>query len=317
MRRPEHHDRSGGDDLLLLGDERGRPPVPSTVTIKRDATSPTISGSRVARREQRRLEQRPRHGRRSQLRRQPLRGRLVRARRHAQQRGRRPVADRQPQPTTPATRDTATVSGINIDLTAPGRHAGTARSTTAAATTSATSRRRRRCTATDDLSGPDGCAVTGYGTGRRHAHADGHGARQRRQHRTVATRTYTVLAWTLKGFYQPVDMSGVVEHRQGRLHGSAQVRGLRRRDRADRHRGREVAYVRPRSPATARARPTTSRCTATGGTSLRYDTTRRPVHLQLADAEEAGYLLPGHHDDAGRLDAHGLLQAEVTEVEVP
>ena len=44
---------------------------------------------------------------------------------------------------------------------------------------------------------------------------------------------------------------------------------------------------------------------------------RRPVHLQLANAEAAGNLPPSHHEVARRLDTGGPVQAEVTEVEVP
>jgi hypothetical protein len=63
------------------------------------------------------------------------------------------------------------------------------------------------CNATDALSGPNGCVVTGYSTAvgphtltaTAHDKADNDG---------VETRSYTVLAWTLKGFFAPVDMSG-------------------------------------------------------------------------------------------------------------
>ena len=48
--------------------------------------------------------------------------------------------------------------------------------------------------------------------------------------RSSASRTYTVLAWTLNGFFQPVDMNGVVEHGQERLDRAAEVQRLRRRN---------------------------------------------------------------------------------------
>ena len=104
--------------------------------------------------------------------------------------------------------DSASVSNINIDKTDPdvslvGGPAGGASyyfgSVPAAPT----------CSASDALSGLDGaCGVSGYST------AVG-------EHTVIATATdnadnegsdgatYTVLAWTLSGFYQPVDMSGV------------------------------------------------------------------------------------------------------------
>jgi Bacterial Ig-like domain/Thrombospondin type 3 repeat len=61
------------------------------------------------------------------------------------------------------------------------------------------------CAATDALSGPNGCAVTGYSTavGPHTLTATAH---DKAGNDGVETRSYTVLAWTLKGFYQPVDM---------------------------------------------------------------------------------------------------------------
>ncbi len=64
------------------------------------------------------------------------------------------------------------------------------------------------CSATDAISGLNGCVVTGYsaqvGTHTLTATATDNAGRT-----STATRSYTVLAWTLKGFYQPVDMGGV------------------------------------------------------------------------------------------------------------
>ncbi|WP_353710428.1 PxKF domain-containing protein [Arthrobacter sp. K5] len=65
------------------------------------------------------------------------------------------------------------------------------------------------CTATDAGSGPAGCAVTGYsaevGTHTLTATATDNAGR-----RSVTTQTYTVKAWEPKGFYQPIDMGGVL-----------------------------------------------------------------------------------------------------------
>lgn len=65
------------------------------------------------------------------------------------------------------------------------------------------------CTATDATSGPDGCAVTGYGTsvGTHTVTATAHDVAG---NEATESFSYTVLAWTLKGFYQPVDMGGTV-----------------------------------------------------------------------------------------------------------
>jgi hypothetical protein len=61
------------------------------------------------------------------------------------------------------------------------------------------------CTASDAISGAAGCTVTGYsdavGTHTLTATATDNAGRT-----STATQTYNVLAWTLKGFYQPVDM---------------------------------------------------------------------------------------------------------------
>jgi hypothetical protein len=62
------------------------------------------------------------------------------------------------------------------------------------------------CTATDSGSGPNGCSVTGYSTlvGNHTLTATAHDVAG---NETQETRSYTVQAWTLNGFYQPVDMS--------------------------------------------------------------------------------------------------------------
>ncbi|WP_404386355.1 PxKF domain-containing protein [Knoellia locipacati] len=65
------------------------------------------------------------------------------------------------------------------------------------------------CVATDDLSGPGACAISGYATttGSQTMTAT---AGDVAGNTTALTRSYSVLAWTLRGFYQPVDMAGVV-----------------------------------------------------------------------------------------------------------
>jgi hypothetical protein len=62
------------------------------------------------------------------------------------------------------------------------------------------------CAATDPLSGVDGaCSVTGY-DGTVGTHTMTAVATDRAGNKTTVSRTYDVLAWTLRGFYQPVDM---------------------------------------------------------------------------------------------------------------
>lgn len=64
------------------------------------------------------------------------------------------------------------------------------------------------CTASDALSGPGDCTVSGYSTAVG-THTLTATAYDLAGNVTTESRTYTVLAWTLSGFYQPVDMSGV------------------------------------------------------------------------------------------------------------
>ncbi|MDP5226278.1 MULTISPECIES: PxKF domain-containing protein [Arthrobacter] len=70
------------------------------------------------------------------------------------------------------------------------------------------------CTSADDLSGPNGCVVTGYSTALGH-HTLTATAKDMAGNTSVTTQDYTVLAWTLKGFYQPVDMNGVLNTVKG------------------------------------------------------------------------------------------------------
>lgn len=65
------------------------------------------------------------------------------------------------------------------------------------------------CTAFDLLSGPKECNVTGYSllVG---SHTLTATAYDMAGNSKVESRTYTVLAWTLTGFYRPVDMNGVL-----------------------------------------------------------------------------------------------------------
>jgi hypothetical protein len=64
------------------------------------------------------------------------------------------------------------------------------------------------CVAHDDLSGPNDCGVSGYGVSVG-VHTMTATAHDRADNAHLEVRTYTVLAWTLRGFFQPVDMNGV------------------------------------------------------------------------------------------------------------
>ena len=65
------------------------------------------------------------------------------------------------------------------------------------------------CSAADALSGPNGCGVTGYSTSTG-SHTMTAAAQDVAGNQYSEQRTYTVMAWTLTGFYQPVDMNGVL-----------------------------------------------------------------------------------------------------------
>jgi hypothetical protein len=64
------------------------------------------------------------------------------------------------------------------------------------------------CTADDAVSGLASCQVSGYSTSVG-SHTLTATATDNAGRTATATRSYTVLAWTLNGFYQPVDMNGV------------------------------------------------------------------------------------------------------------
>jgi hypothetical protein len=66
------------------------------------------------------------------------------------------------------------------------------------------------CSASDATSGLDGaCSVSGYST-TVGAHTVTASAKDLAGNMNSASASYSVLAWTLKGFYQPVDMNGIV-----------------------------------------------------------------------------------------------------------
>ncbi len=64
------------------------------------------------------------------------------------------------------------------------------------------------CTATDTVSGPAGCVVTGYSEAVGD-HTLTATATDMAGNTSTATQHYTVQPWTTKGFYQPVDMGGI------------------------------------------------------------------------------------------------------------
>lgn len=129
------------------------------------------------------------------------------------------------------------------------------------------------CSASDALSGLDGdCSVGGYSTAVG-THTIMATATDKAGNNASDTATYTVLAWTLNGFYKPVDMAPVwntvkngstVPLKFNVFAGSTELT-----DPADVQSLLVVQIAAPGGDATTDPVETT----ATGGTSLRYDAT--------------------------------------------
>jgi hypothetical protein len=125
------------------------------------------------------------------------------------------------------------------------------------------------CTASDSLSGPDFCTVNGYGN-TVGSHTMTATAYDVAGNSHEEERSYTVLAWTLYGFYRPVDMGGVVNVVKG---GSTVP--LKFEIFAGPMELTDTAYVKSFKQAKINCdgtMPTDEiEVTTTGGTSLRYD----------------------------------------------
>jgi hypothetical protein len=165
----------------------------------------------------------------------------------------------------------ATASGINIDKTAPsvslvGGPADGASyyfgSVPAAPT----------CSASDFVSGVDGtCSVSGYGT-TVGPHTVMASVQDKAGNSASASRTYTVLAWELRGFYQPVDMNGVYN-----VVKNGSTVPLKFEIFAGSTEHTSTADVKPLTAAKINCDGSSPldeiETTSTGGTSLRYDST--------------------------------------------
>jgi hypothetical protein len=128
------------------------------------------------------------------------------------------------------------------------------------------------CSASDATSGLAGvCSVSGYsaavGT-----HTVSASATDNAGNSASDSATYTVLAWTLNGFYQPVDMSGVYNTVRGGstvplkfevFAGSTELTSTTA----------VLSFVQTRVACDGSAPQDDIEITSTGGTSLRYDTT--------------------------------------------
>jgi hypothetical protein len=128
------------------------------------------------------------------------------------------------------------------------------------------------CNASDATSGLAGaCNVSGYSAAVG-SHTVAASATDNAGNSASASATYTVLAWTLNGFYQPVDMNGVYNTvRNGStvplkfevFAGSTELMGT----------SAVQSFVQTRVNCDGTAPQDDIEFTTTGGTSLRYDTT--------------------------------------------
>jgi hypothetical protein len=127
------------------------------------------------------------------------------------------------------------------------------------------------CTASDATSGPGSCGIVGYGT-TVGSHTMTATAYDVAGNSYSETRTYTVLAWTLNGFYNPVDMNGVYNTVRGGstvplkfevFAGSTELSAT----------SVVQSFVQTRIACDGSSPVDDIEFTTTGGTSLRYDTT--------------------------------------------
>ncbi len=103
---------------------------------------------------------------------------------------------------------TATVSGLRVDLTAPTNVQFVGGPGSGATYPFGSMPAAPTCTASDAASGIASCVVTGYAT-TLGSHTMTATATDQAGRTASVTRSYTVQAWRLKGFYQPTDMGNV------------------------------------------------------------------------------------------------------------
>jgi hypothetical protein len=112
------------------------------------------------------------------------------------------------------------------------------------------------------------CNVTGFAT-TVGTHSLTAMARDKAGNQAMEVRTYTVLPWTLKGFYQPVDMNGVYNIIKG-----GRTVPLKFEIFAGSTELTDIAYIKSltyaQTSCDANATTDEIETTATGGTSLRY-----------------------------------------------
>jgi hypothetical protein len=130
------------------------------------------------------------------------------------------------------------------------------------------------CTADDAVSGFASCEVTGYSTAVG-SHTMTATAKDNAGRTATATRSYTVKAWTFKGFYQPVDMNNTVNTVKAGstvpikfelFKGTTELTDTAKVN-------QPLKAQKVNCTSLASTGEDAIELTATGGTSLRYDTT--------------------------------------------
>jgi hypothetical protein len=163
---------------------------------------------------------------------------------------------------------TDTVSGINIDLTAPtvGFKGGPASTYYYGSDPAAPT-----CEASDALSDVASCEITGGGTAIG-AHSYIATATDNAGNTSTATLNYEVLPWSLKGFYSPVDMNGVWNTVKGGSTVPLKFEAFAGSELTSTSAVKSFTQKQIGCPGTS-ALTDAIEITSTGGTSLRYDST--------------------------------------------
>jgi hypothetical protein len=178
----------------------------------------------------------------------------------------------------------ATFSGIQIDTTAPAANFDASIAADATYTWGSTPA-APTCTASDALSGPNGCTVTGYSTAVG-PHTLTATASDVAGNISTSTRSYTVAPWVTSGFFQPIDMNGVINTvKNGSTvpvkfqvyAGQTQVTDTSK-----------VTFTASKITCDTSAALDAVEVTATGGTSLRYDATAGQFIYNWATPKVAG-----------------------------
>lgn len=163
------------------------------------------------------------------------------------------------------------------------------------------------CAATDDLSGPEDCAVTGYSAavGTHTLTATAH---DKAGNETKVERQYTVNAWRLSGFYQPVDMGGVSNTVKGGSTVPLKFEVFAANELTDVSVVDRFAVVRVSCMGSGGEDPI--EMVTTGGTSLRYDSSAGQFiqNWQTPKAPGTCYIVTMFTDDGSSLSANFKLK---------